>query len=272
MNDRIRSAKLPALLTLSALLAGCAATAPQTPYPAFIDVNELPGVYIAGLPGVEAKQLAGNPNTRRTSNRIILPADWSFTTGASPGKSVELFVLAGSVTLGSFELGTGSYAYVPPASTGMQLATTNGAILLYFVDDADPDAVIETPLVLDSALKDWVPESNDPNDLGFSVKVMREDPGSGAKTWLLKVDPVASRGWRASSTTREGYLLSGGYRDSECVAGEPVTADYAPGGYFFRPPGATNGGPEAGTEAGAIWFMRVTEEETLQNLSACGAT
>ena len=110
------------LLSLS-MLGACAASAPQTPYPAFIQTEELPDVFLAGLPGVRAKQLAGNPETRRSSNRIILPPDWQFTTGASPGKSVEIFVLAGEIALGDLPLGPGAYAYIPPGSTGLQMFT-----------------------------------------------------------------------------------------------------------------------------------------------------
>ena len=251
------------------VLAGCAATAPQTPYPAFMQVDELPDVFIAGLPGVRAKQLAGNPATRRSSNRILLPADWQFTTGAAPGKSVELFVLAGEVELADLTLGRGGYAYIPPGSTGLQMKTSAGAMLLYFIDDADADAVIQTPLIMSSDLLGWTPVSENPNDIGISVKELRADPGSGARTWLMKVDPVASQGWQQSSISREGYLVAGTYRDSECINGEAITGDYGTGGYFHRVPGATFGGPEAVSVSGAIWLLRVQEAETVQALPEC---
>ena len=263
--------QLAAGILLLSVLAGCAATAPQTPYPAFIQVDELPDVFIAGLPGVRAKQLAGNPATRRSSNRILLPADWQFTTGAAPGKSVELFVLAGEVGLGDLTLGPGGYAYIPPGSTGLQMKTLAGAMLLYFLDDADADAVIQTPLIMSSDLLGWAPLSENPNDIGISVKELRADPGSGARTWLMKVDPVAIQTWQQSSISREGYLVAGTYRDSECVNGEVVTGDYGTGGYFHRIPGATFGGPEAVSVSGAVWLLRVQEHESVQALAECVA-
>ena len=58
----------------------------------------------AGLPGVRAKHLAGNPDTRRSSDVVTLPPDWSFTTGGFPDKSVEIYVVAGSVKIGEFLL------------------------------------------------------------------------------------------------------------------------------------------------------------------------
>lgn len=256
-------------LMLLSTLGACAASAPQTPYPAFIQTEELPDVFLAGLPGVRAKQLAGNPKTRRSSNRITLPAEWQFTTGASPGKSVELFVLAGEIALGDFPLGPGAYAYIPPGSTGLQMRTSQGAMLLYFLDDADPRAVIQTPLILSSDLVNWMPVSESPNDLGLAVKELRADPGSGARTWLMKIDPVASQSWQQSSVAQEGYLVSGSYRASECINGEPMTGDYGPGGYFHRAPGAVHGGPEAASADGAVWFMRASEKESVRTLPAC---
>jgi len=268
LRIRYQSLALTSCLLLS-MLAGCAAKVPQMPYPAFIQVDSLPNVFIAGLPGVRAKQLAGDPATRRSSNRILLPSDWQFATGASPGKSVEIFVLAGEIELGDLTLGPGAYAYLPSGSTGLQMKTSRGASLLYFVDDADPSAVIQTPLILSSDLVGWTPLSESPNDIGLSEKELRADPGSGARTWLMKIDPYASQSWQQSSTTREGYLVTGSYRESECLNGEAATGDYGPGGYFQRVAGAVYGGPEAASVDGAIWFLRTLEKESLQTMAGC---
>ena len=265
LNITIRTA----CLSLSLIFTGCAAGPSQLPYPAFIDVNELVDVFIAGMPGVRAKSLAGDPQTRRSSSRIILPADWQFTTGASPGMSVELFVLAGEVRLGDLELEPGGYAFVPSGSTGMSLSTRDGAVLLYFVDEMDSSSVIQTPLIQSSNLLEWQPVSTAMSDIGLSVKELRADPGSGARTWLLKVDPNALQSWRQSSVTKEGYLVSGVYRTSECLQGEPVTEDYLPGGYFYRPAGAVHGGGEEKSSGDSIWFMRVQDNETEINVADC---
>jgi hypothetical protein len=198
-----------------------------------------------------------------------LPADWNFTTGAAPGKSVELFVLLGEIELGDLALGPGGYAYIPAGSTGLQMKSSRGASLLYFLDDADPDAVIQTPLILSSDLVSWTPLSDSPNDIGLSIKELRADPGSGARTWLLKIDPFASQSWQQSTTTREGYLVAGSYRDNECVDGVAVSGDYMPGGYFQRVPGAIFAGPDAASTDGAIWFLRTPEKESLRTLAAC---
>lgn len=258
-------------LALCFVLSACASRPTQLPYPAFVNVDELPDVFIAGLPGIRAKQLAGNPQTRRSSNRIELPADWQFTTGAAPGLSVEIYVLAGQISLGDFAMGPGSYAYIPPGSTGMQMKTRDGAMILYFLDDPVDAAVIQTPLIADSGLLEWRPLSDDIDDIGLSVKTLREDPGSGARTWLLKVAPIATQKLRQSAVTNEGYLVSGSYQTSECFLGEVFTDTYLPGGYYHRPPLSVHGGNEETATQSAIWFMRVLEPDFVTDVLNCTA-
>ena len=252
-----------ALLFLLAISA-CASQSPAPPYPAYVDINELPDAFVAGLPGIRAKQLSLDPRTQRASYRVMLPADWSFTTGASPGQSVEIFVLAGEVRLGEFNLDSGGYAYLPPGHTGMQMETSNGALMLYFLDDADDGAMIQTPLITNSQIIDWQSQ-----DIGVSDRVLRHDPGSGAKTWLRRIEPLAMLPLQRSTQNVEGFLVSGAITYSECVDGMSAAGQYLPGGYFHRPPGATHAGPETATESGAVWYLRVQGDEQIEFVGAC---
>ncbi len=250
-------------------LTGCASSAPNVPYPAFVQADDLPDVFLAGMPGVRAKQFAGDPHSRRTSNRLLLPAGWKGSTGGSPGKSVELFVVTGEITLGTMVMKPGSYAYIPPGFTGSNIDSESGAVVLYFLDDPSPDAVIQTPLLLDSNMLDWQLASDEPEDFGFSVKELRMDPGSGVRISLLRIDPGATQLWRQASTTEEGYLLSGHYRHSECVDGEVLTYDYLPGGYFARPGGAVHGGPESVAISSSVWYLRWMGKGAVQSVPPC---
>lgn len=251
------------------LITGCASGPPTTPFPAFVIVNELPDSFIAGLPGVRAKLLTGDTRTRQSGSRIRIPPDWEFSSGASPGLSVEVFVLSGELKLGEYSLTEGGYAYVPSGSTGLPMRSDNGATILYFLDSANDAAVIQTPLITNAALLSWEsPVFNYGSD-GLSEKVLRADPGSGTKTWLLKLDPGARQSWQSSNQPHEGYLLSGSTMGSECVNGEVLSAEYFPSGYFHRPPGAVHGGPEATTAVGAVWFMRVPANERIAVVDDC---
>jgi hypothetical protein len=217
-----------------------------------MQAGELDDVFMASLPGVRAKQLAGDPMTRRTSNRIDLPPAWQGTSGGAPGRSMEIFVLEGELSLADIGLGAGGYAFLPAGSLGFNLRTDDGARILYFVNDVDPESVIRSPILIDSNLLDWKRTET----AGVLSKELRRDPGNGARTWLLRVAPGAVVRWESSSALREGYLVNGDYRHSECVLGEVATGQYTTGGYFYRPGGAVNGGPDSGAVTDATWLLR----------------
>lgn len=248
-------------------LASCA-SAPTPAYPAFISVPELPDSFVASLPGVRSKQLAGNSETRQSSQLLTLPPDWEFTTGGFPDKSVEIYVIVGSIRLGGIDMSAGGYAYLPSGTAGVSMTTDGGANVLYFIDDALPDSVIQTPLIVSRDLMTW--ESSDSIDgFGLSEKVLREDPGSGARTWLLRIDPGASIPFQRSTASEEGFLLEGQYRHAECVAGEAIGGDYVLGGYFLRPADAVNGGPESAATVPSVWYLRRTVGGETEVVAGC---
>lgn len=250
---------------IAAVIFGCASGPPELPYPAFIQVDDLDDVFMASLPGIRAKALAGDRSTRRSSRRIDLPADWSGTSGGSPGRSLELFVLKGSIRIADIDLGPGGYAFLPAGSLGFNLRSSGGAQILYFLNDVDPESVIRSPIIIDSALLNW-----DATDLErVSSRELRYDPGNGARTWLLKVTPGATIPWQVSSVLREGYLISGNYQHSECVLGEVHTWQYLADGYFSRPPQTINGGPEAMALTESVWLLRETMAGADDTVAGC---
>ena len=250
------------------LAAGCASGPPKVPYPAFIQSDQLEDVFLASLPGVRAKQFSGDAQTRRSSNRVDLPPDWKGTTGASPGKTLEIFVLAGTVEVGDLTLSAGGYVYAPPGNIGFNLHTTGGARVLYYVDDVDPAAMIRTPILLDSKLVAWQPTNVD----GVEIKELRSDPGSGARIWLERIAPGAKLPWQSSSAIREGYLAVGQFQQSECVNGDVRTGTYGPGGYFYRPAGSFSGGPEAKALTESIWVLRERRKGEVTTADTCRPT
>lgn len=247
------------------LLAGCASGPPKLPYPAFIQVDELEDVFMASLPGVRAKQLSGDPLTRRTSNRVDLPRDWKGTSGGSPGRSLEIFVVDGELSVADIVLQSGGYAFLPAGSLGFNLSAAEGARILYFVSDTDPEAIIRSPIIINGSLLDWQPTAR----VGVSTKELRSDPGSGAKTWLVRVSTGASQDWESSSALREGYLVSGNQQYAECVNGKVVSWQYAPGGYFYRPADTISGGPESFALTESLWLMRETSHGDVMTWSTC---
>ncbi len=252
-------------LLVAFMLAACAGGPPELPYPAFVQVDDLSDVFMASLPGVRAKQMAGDSQTRRTSNRIDLPAGWSGTSGGSPGRSLEIFVLDGRLRIADLDLGPGGYAFLPSGSLGFNLHAAAGARILYFRNDVDPQSVIRSPIIIDAGLLVWEGAAIP----GVFVKELRNDPGNGARTWLLKVSTGARMPWLKSSTVREGYLIEGDYRHSECVNGEEFSDSYLPGGYFYRPADTVNGGPQSVATRDAVWLLREAEGGSEEAVQGC---
>jgi hypothetical protein len=255
MNKRL-------VLTASVLAffaAGCAATPNAPSYSAFVISDEIPDMFLAALPGVRAKEFTGDARSRSASRRIVLPTGWSGTTGGEPGNALEIFVLSGELTLADVALTAGGYAYVPPGSLGFNMVSDEGATILWFLSEFDSNAVIRSPLILDSKLVDW-----QPTDLvGVFKKELRADPGNGERSWLMRYEPGAQIPWQSSSAQLEGYLASGQFQDSECVAGLAYTDIYLPGGYFRRPADSVHGGPEVSVIAESVWFLRERRESEI---------
>jgi hypothetical protein len=255
MNKRL-------VLTVSVLAflgAGCASSPSAPDYPAFVITDELPYMFLATLPGVKAKEFTSDARSRSASQLIELPTGWSGTTGGSPGNALEIFVLTGELSLADVALTEGGYAYVPPGSLGFNMVSDEGATILWFLSEFDSNAVIRSPIILDSELVGWQPT----NSVGVFTKELRADPGSGERAWLTRYEPEAQVPWQSSSAQVEGYLVSGQFQDSECVSGQAYTDLYLPGGYFRRPADSVHGGPEVFVIAESVWFLREHRESEI---------
>lgn len=258
MNKAMHFLVILILLSLGA----CASSKPDVPYPAFMQSADIPDSFLAELPGTRAKILTTDVSSRSYSILLQVPPDYSFGTGGAPDKTLEIYVVEGRISIGEFDLDQGGYVYMPSGTTGTTMTSASGALLLYFIDNVKSNAVIQTPIISDSDLIPWRPRSGDVEDFGLSTKELRSDPGSGASTWLFKVEPGAVQPWQSASAKQEGFLISGQYRHSECVQGVAVPGDYLSGGYFQRPTGMVNGGPETTALTTSVWLMRVSEHSS----------
>ncbi len=266
-GSRRRGIAALVLAAATTVLGACASSpAARLPYPAFIQADELEEAFTAALPGTRAKPLFVDGRRGLSSLLLTLPADWRWNAGGAPGKSVEIYVLEGEIRLGELALQSGNYAYLPPGSTSLPMSTDAGARLLWFLDDADPQAVIRTPLFMSREVVPWQPLPGAADD-SVQRKVLRADPGSGATTSLVSFPQGGARGtWQASAVPMEGYLLSGDFRVSVCMAGEVLTGEYGPGGYFRRPAGTVI---ETVSESGAVWLIRQPARDALTFYEGC---
>lgn len=200
--------------------------------------------------------------------------DWSRQMPATRRQTVELLVLEGEVSIQGATLGPYDYAHLPArAPAPLLIAGRDGARLLLFLDpERDTDGTEAT--VVDTARLQWQPASVAVRDMGRELALELKDlyylPETGQRSWLLRVFTDFEIPWEVHTSAEEGFLLEGEFRNGECLADGPVNGLYRPGGYFYRPAGIAHGGPDSGTDTGALWILRTPIHLTVEFLDGCG--
>lgn len=92
-------------------------------------------------------------------------------------------------------------------------------------------------LVQRTAGQDW----QDSDTEGFLVKPLHEDPATGRRTWLMKVEPGAFAPAHAHEEFEELFVVDGSFDDGEHI--------YHAGDYAIRAPGAMH---ETKSDEGAL--------------------
>jgi anti-sigma factor ChrR (cupin superfamily) len=95
-------------------------------------------------------------------------------------------------------------------------------------------------LLLRAGEQTWQESGSD----GFWVKSLMEDPESGQRTWLMKVDAGAFSPSHAHEEVEQIYVLEGSFYDQD--------ASYGPGDFIVRAPGATH---TSGSKSGAVVLL-----------------
>lgn len=88
-------------------------------------------------------------------------------------------------------------------------------------------------LVARSGSMDWQSDGD-----GFWYKPLFEDPSTGMKTWLMRVEAGAEAAMHAHEDLEQVYVLEGEFYDSEHT--------YGPGDFIVRGPGAMHTGGSRG--------------------------
>ena len=221
---------------------------------------------MASLPGIRGKQLAGDPQTRRTSNRIDLPPDWKGTSGGMPGRSMEIFVVEGLVTIADIELPPGGYAFLPAGSLGFNMDSEEGARILYFINDSDPESIIRSPIIIDTALLDWAPHLRRalrPKNCAATLAMAPRHGCCGLRQVVAAMAVVVSTPRRLPSSR---YLSAQRMR-----AWRGAYLAVHAGRILLPARGRVNGGPLSGGETDAVWFLRETERGKETTVSGCVA-
>ena len=99
-------------------------------------------------------------------------------------------------------------------------------------------------LVARPAASDWQPHE----ESGFSYKPLFEDPSTGMRTVLMKVDAGTEAPPHAHDNLEQVYILEGEFHDEYRT--------YGPGDFIVRAPGAIHTG---GSESGALVLLVYSE-------------
>ena len=179
---------------------------------------------------------------------------WRWADAVSWHHDVEIFVLEGVLVVDGRELRAGFHAHWPAGRECRDLGSPSGATFLWMAGDRIASDEGGGLTIIDTSAIPWAPSpsfegrSSEDAGPGLGVRILREDPRSGAYTLMTRHAP----GWsdprlESHDTWDELILLEGDY-----LMGETGAIDA--GIYIFRP-GSRPHGPQA-TRDGAVWFCR----------------
>jgi len=225
--------------------------------------------------GATPVQLLNDARDGRQVAVAEVAANWSHVLPAQRRHTLELVVLEGELTWGGIVLGVHDYAYLPAGAPVPKLvAGPQGADFLLFLDlPQGTDGDVARVLATDSI--PWRPGVVAQQDTGqvldLEVKDLLWVESTGQRTWLVRAGADLQVPWEVHEGVEEGYLLEGDYRLGECLPGDatPVTGDYEPGGYFYRPGGIVHSGPDSGSRGGALWLLRTPTRLTVDFVDGC---
>lgn len=218
----------------------------------------------ATRPGAFAKTLSADPDTDAATVLMKYPAGWHMPDAHYLESDEEFYVLDGALWVGSVEYKKGDYAYLPAGMPRPAMHSDLGAVVLTFHEGAHDVVLSESPgpmydparliAKMESASMPWTHPA-DPivaaTANGAGRKLLREDPATGERTWLLQFgpdDPTKMTHGRVEihPVVEEVFLMEG-----------EISMPYGylkPGSYFWRPPGIPHG--PVGTLKGLFGFFR----------------
>jgi hypothetical protein len=237
------------------------------PHLEFVQAQALPWKTLgadSSRPGVEAKALSFDPETRAVTAILRYPAGWTFDRAHHLDSDEELFVLSGALVVEGETYAAGDYAYLPAGFARARMYSPTGAEVLTFYEGphrnvfaaAPPGLYNERKLILKKSTNAMPWESpRDPVVAATAAaprrKSLRDDPITGEQTWILAMnadDPAKMTHQRTEThpVVEESFLLDGEI-SMHCGVMER-------GAYFWRPPNIEHG--PVGTRKGFTAFFR----------------
>lgn len=230
--------------------------------------------------GLPAKILRDNPETGVALEVYAVAGEQPKQT-SSFNRAIEVVLLQGGLSFGSVELVAGDYLRVPAGQPVPEPQSSQGAKFLIFFDGAGPVANATTSG--DVSTEAWEVVRRDDtawiagtamadagrDDVPLKIKHYKQDPETGARTYLVAVKPGITIPWEMHDVAEEVYVVDGDYTLAECLPGGSVIGNYTIGGYFYRPPGIAHNGPESGSKTGVTMLIRTPGPLIVELVDGC---
>ena len=233
------------------------------PHIEFVQAQALPWRTLpdtAARPGVGCKVLSRDGDTGAVSVILRYPSGWQIADAHALDADEEFFVLAGELAIGETIYGRYDYAYLPAGWPRPAMRAPTGADVLTFFpgahknvfgqdQDYDAAALIERTMTTDMS---WGGDV-DPNVVGAGIgrKLLRLDPVTGERTWMLEM------GANDPGTVRESCLETHPHVEEMLLLDGAISMTMGvlhQGAYFWRPGGIQHG--PFGTLPGCTGFFR----------------
>ena len=235
------------------------------PHTEFIQSQVLPwrkGLYGGARADVHHKTLSIDKESTASSLLIRYPPGWKRVRSEYLLADEEFYVLDGALSINGLDYPKDTYAHLPAGYARRRAQSKDGAVVLTFYSET-PKAVIGAPgnVLADEARlverhniyeagwgdQTWLRGIKDFNQQSTAVQLLREDPYTEERTWLLGVGAFWEGGnVEIHPVVEESYMLSGS------MVG--AFGARRAGGYFWRPPGIEHG--PLGSPMGCMIFFR----------------
>ena len=106
-------------------------------------------------------------------------------------------------------------------------------------------------------------------DLKLEIQHLKKDPLSGARTWMVRLEPLINMPFEVHSVPEEAYLIEGKYAQPECMPDGLRLGVYEAGDYFYRPGGIAHSGPGSGPIETTTWVMRTPADLDVTFFEKC---
>lgn len=235
------------------------------PHTEFIQSQVLPwrrGLYGGARPDVQHKTLSVDKDSGASSLLVRYPAGWKRTRIGHLLADEEFFVLDGALSINGLDYPTGSYAHLPAGYVRRRARSKSGAVVLTFFSGVpkavpgkpanglyDEKRLVERHNIYEIGWGDqeWLRDIKDFNQQSTAYQLLREDPYTAERTWILGVGAFWEGGnVEIHPVVEESYMLAGS------MVG--AFGERGPGGYFWRPPGIEHG--PLGSPMGSMIFFR----------------